>query len=472
MVFRIPPPFLWIIACFILAGAFQSGCRKNDLYTGADAALAFSDDTLTFDTIFTQLGGTANPQSAYQYLKVYNRKSGILKTTLWIAGGSASPFRMNVDGEPVREKKSFDILPGDSIYVFIEALLDQSNSNNPLIITDSLMFETNGQTQRVVIDAWGQDAHYITDSILPCNSVWTNDKPYVIYKSMLVDAGCKLSIMPGTRVYNHVGSRIYVAGTLEANGTASDPVIFQGDRLEYRLRNTPGQWVGIRFLPGSWYNKLTYTEVKNALLGIEVDSLPNSDTVPNLSMRQCKVQHCSLYGVVGKNASLSMWNCLVANCGQYAFIGTYGGTYNLQNCTFASFNTVFNRQTPLFALSNQDLVDPDTKQILQSFNLAYVVSECIIYGSLDDELILDDSGKGSINGVITHTNIKTKLKGLNRNGNQINQDPKFVSIGDYNFHLQASSPCKAAGQPIQINGIDLEGNQRQLPNDLGCYRLQ
>lgn len=456
---------------FILWGILQAGCRKDDIYMNQDGMLEFSDDTLTFDTVFTQLGGTSNPRSAYQVLKIYNRKPGVLKTTISVAGGKTSPFRINIDGAPAADQTTVELRAGDSIYLFVEALLDQTNTNNPLIITDSLLFETNGNTQRVIIDAWGQDAHYITDSIIPCNSVWTNDKPWVIYNSMLVDFGCKLTIQPGTKIYSHVGSRIFVGGTLEANGTVADPIIFQGDRLEYRKRNTPGQWTGIRFLPGSWYNSMTYCEVKNAILGVEVDSLPNTDNVPNLVMRQCKVQHCSFYGVVGKNASIAMWNSLVANCGQYTFVGTYGGTYNLQNSTFVSFNTLFNRQSSHFALSNEDLIDPDTKQILQSFDLNYILSECIVYGSLDDELILYEDGKGAIAKNINNCNIKTKLKGLQVNGNQINQDPKFVNFAEYDFHLQNASPCKGAGQQIQINGIDLDGKIRTLPNDIGCYKI-
>ena len=50
----------------LIIGLVISSCRKDDYYTGSDVVLRFSVDTLTFDTVFTEVG------SATRVLKVYN----------------------------------------------------------------------------------------------------------------------------------------------------------------------------------------------------------------------------------------------------------------------------------------------------------------------------------------------------------------------------------------------------------------
>ena len=139
-----------------------------------------------------------------------------------------------------------EILGGDSIFIFVEATLDQNNTSNPLIFEDHIVLTTNGNVQEVLLLAWGQDAHFFPNPDRPiqyinglppfsyiaggydqngnqiCETVhWTNDKPYVIYGYGVVDSCCKLIIDPGVRVYFHGGGGLWVYkyGNIEANGT-------------------------------------------------------------------------------------------------------------------------------------------------------------------------------------------------------------------------------------------------------------
>lgn len=48
-------------------------CQEDDNFLSGDVNLAFSVDTLRFDTVFTTIG------SATRSLKVYNRNDGIVK---------------------------------------------------------------------------------------------------------------------------------------------------------------------------------------------------------------------------------------------------------------------------------------------------------------------------------------------------------------------------------------------------------
>jgi hypothetical protein len=131
-----------------------------------------------------------------------------------IGGGANSPFRLNVDGEPTKDIRDIEIAPFDSIYIFVAVTVDPTNANNPFVIEDSLMATLNGQTKSLPLLAYGQNAIYLNDSVLQGNVEWTSTKPYIIVNSMLVDSTATLTIKPGTRVYMHQNSKLFVKGTL------------------------------------------------------------------------------------------------------------------------------------------------------------------------------------------------------------------------------------------------------------------
>ena len=84
--------------------------------------------------------------------------------------------------------------------------------------------------------AWGQDAIYLGDEILPCNTTWTNDKPYIVYSSILVDTLCQLTIEKGTRIFGAKGC-VYLCKRKynQAEGTSEERIIFRNERLDARL---------------------------------------------------------------------------------------------------------------------------------------------------------------------------------------------------------------------------------------------
>ena len=141
--------------------------------------------------------------------------------------------------------------------------------------------------KKVILTAWGQNAYFYNGEIIG-DTTWDNEKPHVIYNSILVDSGKTLEINAGAQLYFHSGSRLYVNGTLNINGTLNEKVVFQGDRLEDFYDNKPGQWEGIHFLKGSVSNRIRHVQIKNSIVGIRVDSLPeNNDS--SLVLRSCEV---------------------------------------------------------------------------------------------------------------------------------------------------------------------------------------
>ncbi|MDX5321692.1 MAG: hypothetical protein LPK45_11195 [Bacteroidota bacterium] len=460
----------FILISFLALILFENaGCRKESFETDPGSKLEFSEDTVVFDTVFTKLGGGPNPRSVNRRFTVINPHNRSIKTNIHLGRGAASPFRINVDGIPLNEIKGFEIRPKDSSYVFVEVTIDPNNQNNPLIEWDSVVFVTNGNTQDVKLAAWGQDAHYFSDEVLSGNLVWADkEKPYVIFNSVLVEEGSSLTIEEGVKVYSSVGSYLYVAGTLIVNGSKEFPVVMQGARLEQDYRNTPSQWVGIRFLTTSRDNVIRFAEIKNGIIGIQVDSLQNGGGY-KLRISNTRILNMAAGGLIGYTAWIDAQNVLSANCGQYTFLGELGGNYRLRHCTFANYNTTFLRSKPAFGLSNADYNDGQNPAVANDLN--FLIQNSIVYGSLKEELAFFSKGQGSFSGNISNTALKTEFKDFNTNGNQINIDPKFVNFRELNFELDTLSPAMNVGAtPLNPPILDdLKGELRDAQPDLGAF---
>lgn len=442
-------------------------CKKENSGTPSNV-LSFSTDTLVFDTVFTALGGTTNPRSANLQLRVRNTGSQPIETSIRLAGGTASPFRMNVDGFPTLDIQNYRIRGNDSIYIFVEVTIDPLNSNNPLIVQDSIIFNTGGNVQQVQLVAWGQDAYYFEDSILACNVVWADrQKPYVIYNSILVPENCKLTIGPGVRIHSAPNSQIFVLGTLEILGTKEERTTLQGARLGKDFEDIPGQWGGIRLLTRSRNNRIEFADIKNAIIGVQVDSA-HLGNGPKLQIRQTAVKNMSAAGIVGYTANILAENLLAANCGQFTFVGELGGTYNLLHCTFADLGTTFSRQRGHFYLANTDYDDGQGTVVVNP--LTFNIVNSIIWGHLRDELRLMNTGQGTITPFIGHTILKTQQQGLNVNDNLLNIDPRLKDPRAGDYSLDTLSPAQNRGNTLSPPiSIDLLGESRDIQPDLGAY---
>ena len=141
-----------VIASLLLVGIFAQ-CRKDiPISQSPSHKLEFSTDTVFFDTVFTTIG------SSTRRMKVFNPHNEALQIEkIAIAGGEASPFRLNVNGDSGKEHENVLILGSDSIYIFAEVTIDPNQQDAPLILEDSLIFITNGNVQTVRLVAWGQE---------------------------------------------------------------------------------------------------------------------------------------------------------------------------------------------------------------------------------------------------------------------------------------------------------------------------
>ncbi|HXH17731.1 MAG TPA: choice-of-anchor Q domain-containing protein [Chitinophagales bacterium] len=464
-------PFFLFIGLLAL-----SSCRKNVIDTDPSAKLEFSTDTLTFDTVFTTLGSTT------LYFKVYNRNRNAVKTDVFLAGGDASDFRLNIDGSAGNRYDDLEVYGNDSTYVFVEVTVDPNGQNIPLVIHDSVIFLTNGNRQKVVLEAWGQDAYFYRDSLL-CNTIWSNDKPHVIVNAAAVDSGCTLTINAGTRIYMGGNARLLVFPTAKiiVNGTKQGSVVFQGIRLEDFYDDLPGQWNGIFILRGSTGNEFNYAVIKNSNYGINLgspieqidacDEIPlyfSGTDAPDAVIKNTIIQNSFFHALGGRLSIITAENCLLFNSGDNLISFGFGGIYNLTHCTIANYGSpAVNHQKQTFFISN--LLNCDNS--IFPAQLEVTVENCIIYGSLEEELEFGYEPSAPFRAVFNNCLLKTKRVSddtLEFNDVILNEDPQFTDREKDDYTISETSPCRDAGKNTSVS-TDLNGNQRIPPPDIGAY---
>ena len=207
--------YLLIVAALMAISLMLSSCIEDGFTTSSSDVLAFNMDTVAFDTVIT-LQGTATKQ-----MVVYNRSpKQISISSIKVAGlATKGHFYLNVDGIRGDEFHNVEIRGNDSIYIFIEARLDEMEQDEPTLIEDQLDFVTNGFPQHVALTAWGQDVIRLTADTIDHNRRFTANKPYLIYDTLFVAENATLTIDAGATLLFHDKAALRCAGTMLANGT-------------------------------------------------------------------------------------------------------------------------------------------------------------------------------------------------------------------------------------------------------------
>ncbi len=446
----------------ILLSAWTVYCCRPDEETFDNTyqnGLSFSTDTLTFDTLFTEVG------SITKRIKVVNPNSKALDISqIFVGGGDLSPFDITVNGFTGTEFEHQTLLGSDSLLILVKVKIDPRNENLPYLIQDSIVLETNGIQQTIQLVAWGQDAHFLGNEVLPCNSVWHADRPYVLYNSILIDTLCQLTVDPGTRIFAAHDAYIYVKGSLAVNGTAENRVLFRNVRMEPRYDNAPGQWGGILFLEGSKNNTINFAVLRNAQFGVRLGT-PDNDTIPDLTLSNTIIENMSESGILCFTSDLKATNVLVDHCVQFAAANLGGGNYRYENCTFSRDGINFINQNQAFLMT--DNIPLDDQSIIVN-DLKIDVINCIITGQSKDEILINNDGGAAIEILFAHNILQTSIDELNINDNLLNIDPKFIDPFGYDYRLDTLSPAIDAGLNINVL-TDLDGHFRDPMPDIGAY---
>ncbi|SNR62313.1 hypothetical protein [Lutibacter flavus] len=498
----------YLIILIVISLVIVSSCRKDFSAELSTGNLSFSKDTVYLDTVFTNIGS-----STYN-LKVYNKSNNAISIpSIKLGRQENSKYRLNVDGIAGKSFEDVEILANDSIYIFVETTINYNEVTNPIYL-DSIVFDNGEQEQNVKLITLVKDAHFLYPSkdlnglvssinigidedgdaikingfYLDNNTTFTNEKPYVIYGYCAVPSNKTLTIEAGASIYFHANSGIIVDknATLIAQGELDKKVLFEGDRLEPSFSDIPGQWGAIWLRAGSKNNSINNTIIKNATVGIIMDSI-GSHSTPTLSIKNTEIYNSANFGLLGRETNIKGENLVVNNSGQASLACIIGGTYNFTHSTFTNFWNNSLREYPSVLINNYFTYSNGTTQVAEIRDLhAANFTNCIIDGNSNIELVIDKV-EGSIfnysfnNNLVkfndyntSYTNIpEYNFEDSNHYFNNIfNGEPDFKSpltnqliIGE-----NSDSNQKANLQGSSLVPYDILGTLRTSPADIGAYQ--
>jgi len=329
-----PNRLLYLFIILLLVNFYAC---KNDFENYSDNPLdllTFSTDTLSFDTVLT----TVN--SPVGFFRVYNKNARpLLISSVKLAEGANSNFKINVDGMAGSIFENVEILAKDSILVLVDVKLKENGEYSPILINDYVIFETNGVQQKVVLEASGQDVYTFRGKILSESLVLDNQKPYLIYDSLVIGKEATVEIAEGSVFYMHNNAQLIVYGTIKAKGTVDKPVIFRGSRTDYMVTIPydiiPGQWGGIRFASDSYDNEFENVRIRNGKYGINL-GISEDITRSKLNMKNLVLTNVTGTLFQAINCNIIAENCEFSNAKDNLLI-IVGGLSLFKHCTIANY---------------------------------------------------------------------------------------------------------------------------------------
>ncbi len=454
---------IYILSLFIVV---LFACKRDQSIDLNPAnKLNFSTDSVLFDTVFTTIGTTTRS------FKVFNTsKNNIEISNIRLVGGATSAFKININGAAQTSVSNIKLNGKDSIYIFIKAVINPNEANAPFLVQDTLEFLTNGNLQKIPVLAYGQNAVYLNAETISNNFTFTKKIPYIIFDYLKIAKNVTAVVEPGAKLYFHGGSELSVYGTLQVNGVLKDTVTFCSDRTERIYRDEPGQWKGIRFYETSINNTINYSTIKNAIVGLWLDSMSVN---PKLLLTNSIVKNHTVAGILAYNTHIVGINNLFYNCGMHLLAARLGGNYSFYQNTFYNSNNNFIRDSEAVYFSD-NLENGSNKY--ENLTLNFINN--IVWGSLDNEFLTVKKGlKQFILNV--STNLLKTNKTVNVGNNVLIQDPLFEDTKKENFKLVSNSPASNAGFNLSSNSYfnrfiikDLTGANRNFPSDLGCLEIK
>lgn len=448
-----------------------TACNEDDFSTNPSHTLSFSQDTLRMDTVLTGIGTSTH------ILKVYNRnKESLIISSIILADAANSGFRINVDGTKGTYFSDVEIRGKDSLYVFVEATLAPQDSDLPIFRKDSIVFITNTNRQDVKLLAFGQDFVSLRQKEITQDTLISSLRPIVVYDSLSVKEGAKLTLAAGTKLYFHGKSSIQIHGQLVAEGTQEAPVVFRGDRTDRMFSNLPydrlpGQWDGIHIHTSSYENSFNFVDIHGGIYGIRCDSAAVDRK--KLTLTNSVIRQVSGNGLEMTSCQATIANSEISNAGNNC-VSLLGGDYEFVHCTLVNYYSWSIKSGVALAIRNEQ------------YEVAYPITmaafrNCIIAGSSNDEINGVRSKDSSIpfNYYFSHCLINSVEENNDKVVNVTwKKDDNFRLLDNrgeqlFDFQLTPKSAAINIGSSEDARNypFDLKGMPRtedEAP-DAGCY---
>jgi len=440
----------WLMSC----------TPQDEILAGKPQPVTFSEDAIVFDTVFTALPTV----SRYFHIRNPNKNAVLIRS--FRLGDAASPYQITIGGRPQAAARNIQLRGGDSLLVLVKINIPARNLEQPFALYDSLMVDMPDAVSNIKLLAWGQDAVFVKQTSLSGNQTWQAGKPYIIYDSVTVLAGSRLTIQPGARIFAFNGAALVIDGSLQANGTADAPVVFSGFRQDGAYRQVPGVWRGLSFRRANQNSVLNFVQIRNATNAIHIDS-PDNDTQPDLLIQNTIIQYARQAGILAIAADVHVTNTRITHCGEYLFAGLGGGNYRLWHCTLVSEFYLIKRESPALLFTNYVKINGADRQNA----LTCEVKNTVVWGALSEEVgFIQNTAT-----VFTTTFLNNLLKSapnatVYNSSNLLGTAPSFTDTRRMNFGPATASPLVDAGINLGVT-TDITGKPRDTKPDIGAYEL-
>ncbi len=459
---------LRLLIAALSAALLLAACEDEpDFSSDSHLRLSYSTDSVCFEPLIT---GQA---TSTRTIKVWNNSGEDLKISNVELRSASNSFQMIVDGRSGTSINNLELLNGDSLFIFVRANMQVNDEKQPVMVNDSIVVRYNGNQDRIILNAIGQNAVVLRDYTIERDTVWTNEQPFLIFGKLEVAEGATLTLKAGTEVLFHRGASFSVAGTLDARGNASDMVLFSGNRMDeigpgMPYTNIYGQWEGITFTETSTNNIMEGVYMRGATYGIVVDTAEIDDNQWRLIIANSEIRTSKRGNLKATDARVKAYNSVFANGGvQNVYLS--GGEYLFNNCTLSE-----NSVSSLRVRESLVLRGDETHPIAAQFN------NCIINGTHTNEVSTSEADwcTYSINNSLVNTesaDTATYYKQCVFN-EKAGFDFQLSKLYYYDFHIDSTSFARNIGDTALIKlypecATDLDGNVR-INNgkvDAGAY---
>ena len=290
------------------------------------------------------------------------------------------------------------------------------------------------------------------------------DKPHIFFGYGAINSN--VVITAGARLYFATAAGLWVrSGSLNIQGTFTNPVILTSLRQDYDYKTMPGQWGGIRIDAESIGNQINYAEIRNAQFGVTIDSSSMAAGTSGyaLEIYNTRIENMTRYGIFSRKNFIKGINVLVANCANGVSLVNGGGGLFF-HCTFANYYSSFGSSYSL-TLNDHNGEVPEPFSSVEFIN-------CIIFGKTNEQINFDLNETVSLPYLFDHCITGTPVTN-SKFISCLQNDPLFVDEEKANYEISSDkSPAYKKGNTTFSDPMayrDIKNVQRNTPPTIGAY---
>ncbi len=488
---------VWCLVFGVWCLVSFTGCRNEQVSDDPSLRLCFSQDTLRFDTVFTTVG------SATQSVIIYNPNPNAVIISK-VAQAQQRYFSINLDGENDLDRLvNLRINGQDSLILFVNVYIDPQDKNTPVLVEDAVVFETNGNTQTLTLEAYGQDVEKIRNQARKSvfeSYTFTATKPYLIYDTLLVTGA--LVMEPGARLYFHQGASLIAEGQVTIGAPSSQPISLSShilcapDRIDNLFDSVPyaysaGGWDGISIRhqiggPEEYY--IDGLNLISATNGLHITNEDSTIATQVAHISNSRIHNHAGNGLSVRNMNIEVTNTEISNCGQYC-VYLMGGKHTFIHSTIASFFNSTNVRIQSTSKIGRTAVYVDNADSLPKVTAEFM--NCIITGLGSQNLCWADTIREDYEGRIFGNYLKCDslpaYQPISLSASQpsnvywtsedtaqvfVNTFFEYHKYDYYDFHLGEFSPARGIADSTitALYPLDKDGLSRNPSHsNAGCY---